>query len=281
MEFILNEEQIAPERKIEECPICFAEIYVIDNYIIDTHTYVENNYIINTCGHILCFDCFIKCALYHRTCPLCRFEEEYHMMIKTIKEMIQTIKEETNVDIDPKNVSDFENGIITDYTRGFYMGYIRGWEHQEQYEIELEDREVLPYMNILVSSNKTVTPVSQERYHEMIEQTDCPVCYEEIDVVNYAVTPCNHILCSKCIYKCVRQKMDCPICRFKFENKRRICKTYILPPLPNSIIEDFENHRKTEFTIGFHLGHDIAVYNIKLRYHHINTSHYEDDDRTC
>jgi hypothetical protein len=246
---ILNEEQTAPEKKTEECPICFAVIYVQQNLMIDT------------CGHILCFDCFIKCVLYGRTCPSCRFEKEYRKMIETMKEKI---------DIDPQNVSDFENGIITDYTKGFYLGYIRGWEHQEQYEIEMEDAKLLTNINIYDPSNITLTPVSQERYNEMVEQTDCPICYEDICVFNnYTVTPCSHIMCSKCIYKCVRQKMNCPICRFEFDNKRRICKKYILPPLPNNIIEDFENYRKTEFTGAFHLGHEFAVYNINMRYMHM------------
>jgi len=42
------------------------------------------------------------------------------------------------------------------------------------------------------------------------EKEDCPVCYEAIQNNDLFITPCNHILCTKCSSKC---NNACPMCR--------------------------------------------------------------------
>lgn len=241
MENTMDNIELTNIMRNEECPICFEVIYSMQNMMI------------GKCGHILCFDCFVKCSIYGRGCPMCKFTQKY----------CQTVK-----NIDPAYIYDFENGIITDCTKAFYLGYIRGWEHQEQHEIKMEDSCILQIKDINDSVNlsSSLLVISQERYNEMAKEINCPICYEEMGVDNYSVTPCGHLVCSECMCKCIHQNMNCPICRFEFENKKKAYRNYILPPLPINIIEDFENDRITEFTAAFYNGHNLAIHDINAEF---------------
>lgn len=45
------------------------------------------------------------------------------------------------------------------------------------------------------------------------EQTDCPICMEELGVTDNCTTKCGHKFCSSCFVKSVMRKNNCPMCR--------------------------------------------------------------------
>ena len=47
-------------------------------------------------------------------------------------------------------------------------------------------------------------------YKELDKKFECPVCYENVEVKDIFITPCNHHICNNCTTKC---KNTCPMCR--------------------------------------------------------------------
>lgn len=47
-------------------------------------------------------------------------------------------------------------------------------------------------------------------YKELNRNFECPVCYENIEIKNIFITPCNHHICMNCSDKC---RNTCPLCR--------------------------------------------------------------------
>lgn len=47
-------------------------------------------------------------------------------------------------------------------------------------------------------------------YEELGKKFECPVCYENIEIKNIFITPCNHHICDECSNKC---RNTCPMCR--------------------------------------------------------------------
>ena len=47
-------------------------------------------------------------------------------------------------------------------------------------------------------------------YKELNKKFECPVCYENIEIKNIFITPCNHHICINCSDKC---RNTCPLCR--------------------------------------------------------------------
>jgi len=45
------------------------------------------------------------------------------------------------------------------------------------------------------------------------EQTDCPICMDELGVTDICTTKCGHKFCSSCFVKSVMRKNNCPMCR--------------------------------------------------------------------
>jgi len=50
----------------------------------------------------------------------------------------------------------------------------------------------------------------------------CPVCYDDIEKKNYIVTNCNHTFCNNCLFKSLKKKSCCPICREEIFNFNEI-----------------------------------------------------------
>lgn len=73
----------------------------------------------------------------------------------------------------------------------------------------------------------------QESLQQNLKKIDlgcCPICYENIDVLQYdndkikpksnmTTTPCGHSFCYECLSKHLEKKNTCPICRTKLSNK--------------------------------------------------------------
>ena len=47
-------------------------------------------------------------------------------------------------------------------------------------------------------------------YEELNRKFECPVCYENIEIKDIYITPCNHNICDSCSKKC---NNTCPMCR--------------------------------------------------------------------
>jgi len=42
---------------------------------------------------------------------------------------------------------------------------------------------------------------------------ECPICYEELKMIDFTVTKCGHTFHSSCVFKAMEQNVDCPMCR--------------------------------------------------------------------
>ena len=57
--------------------------------------------------------------------------------------------------------------------------------------------------------------IFSELAENLEKEKNCPVCYEELETLYKAVTPCGHFICGECIQeisKC-NHKLECPMCR--------------------------------------------------------------------
>jgi hypothetical protein len=45
------------------------------------------------------------------------------------------------------------------------------------------------------------------------ELGECPICYEELEMINFTVTTCGHKFHSSCVFKALENNGDCPCCR--------------------------------------------------------------------
>jgi len=68
---------------------------------------------------------------------------------------------------------------------------------------------------------------------EKIDFGSCPICYEDITVLQYdnnktkpranmTTTPCGHSFCYECLSKHLEKKNKCPICRTQISNKSNL-----------------------------------------------------------
>lgn len=42
---------------------------------------------------------------------------------------------------------------------------------------------------------------------------ECPICYEELKMIDFTVTKCGHTFHSSCVFRAMEQNVDCPMCR--------------------------------------------------------------------
>lgn len=42
---------------------------------------------------------------------------------------------------------------------------------------------------------------------------ECPICYEDLKMIDFTVTKCGHTFHSSCVFKAMEQNVDCPMCR--------------------------------------------------------------------
>lgn len=48
---------------------------------------------------------------------------------------------------------------------------------------------------------------------------ECPICYDEIKMINMAVTRCGHVFHASCAFECLERRIDCPLCRTQLVNE--------------------------------------------------------------
>jgi len=57
------------------------------------------------------------------------------------------------------------------------------------------------------------------------DEVQCPICFQVVTEIDYAITPCSHVIHLSCLLKWFNEKNECPICRSP------------LPPINNRNIE--------------------------------------------
>ena len=60
---------------------------------------------------------------------------------------------------------------------------------------------------------KAVTAKAKAVTSMLDEQTECPICMDELGVNDNCTTKCGHKFCSSCFVKSVMRKNNCPMCR--------------------------------------------------------------------
>jgi hypothetical protein len=49
---------------------------------------------------------------------------------------------------------------------------------------------------------------------ENIDLEECPICYTQLNKLNYMITKCGHFFCKECIFIYINQENEiCPLCR--------------------------------------------------------------------
>ena len=93
------------------------------------------------------------------------------------------------------------------------------------------------------------------------EQCECSVCYQPLTVKNSVSTPCNHLFCSKCFFKWLKESNTCPLCRNKYTEYTKW---------------DYEDHDLSKVTNEFNMFKDI-IHRTKdaLSEHHIEKTKLE------
>jgi hypothetical protein len=56
-------------------------------------------------------------------------------------------------------------------------------------------------------------PAKPPLFDAPIELGECPICYEELKMIDFTVTKCGHTFHSSCVFKALSQNLDCPMCR--------------------------------------------------------------------
>ena len=75
------------------------------------------------------------------------------------------------------------------------------------------------------------------------QTNDCSVCYETLTIGNSVSTPCNHLFCSKCFFKWLKESNTCPLCRNKYTEYTAW---------------DYEDHDLSKVTNEFQLFKDVV-----------------------
>ena len=46
-----------------------------------------------------------------------------------------------------------------------------------------------------------------------IELGECPICYEDLKMIDFTITKCGHTFHSSCVFQALANNLDCPMCR--------------------------------------------------------------------
>ena len=89
-------------------------------------------------------------------------------------------------------------------------------EEEEEEDDEEEEEPVDKCVCCSTSTTETQAEVQVKPLFELpegIELGECCICYEEMVMNNFTVTECGHKFHSKCIFKNLAQRLECPMCR--------------------------------------------------------------------
>lgn len=79
---------------------------------------------------------------------------------------------------------------------------------EDQVSEQVEDQVVLEEQKEKCNIHEpTANPLSDQTFGE------CPVCYEELNMINVTITRCGHVMHSSCIFTALEAAPCCPMCR--------------------------------------------------------------------
>jgi len=56
-------------------------------------------------------------------------------------------------------------------------------------------------------------PEREPLFESPIPLGECPICYEELKMIDFTVTKCGHTFHSSCMFQALANNLDCPMCR--------------------------------------------------------------------
>jgi hypothetical protein len=60
---------------------------------------------------------------------------------------------------------------------------------------------------------KEPEPEREPLFEAPIPLGECPICYEELKMIDFTVTKCGHTFHSSCVFQALSNNLDCPMCR--------------------------------------------------------------------
>jgi len=60
---------------------------------------------------------------------------------------------------------------------------------------------------------KKEEPAKEPLFEAPIPLGECPICYEDLKMIDFTITKCGHTFHSSCLFKAMEQNLDCPMCR--------------------------------------------------------------------
>jgi len=111
-------------------------------------------------------------------------------------------------------LSEFDSAFLEDLQSGSDSDGDE-WVDVEEEEA-VEEEPVDKCVCCSVSTTETQAVVQVKPLFELpdgIELGECCICYEEMVMNNFTVTECGHKFHSKCIFKNLAQRLECPMCR--------------------------------------------------------------------
>lgn len=83
-------------------------------------------------------------------------------------------------------------------------------------DISDDESEFSPFEDVASTEEpkaKEPEPEKPPLFDAPIELGECPICYEELKMIDFTVTKCGHTFHSSCVFKALEQNLDCPMCR--------------------------------------------------------------------
>ena len=62
---------------------------------------------------------------------------------------------------------------------------------------------------------KQEEPAKEPLFEAPIPLGECPICYEDLKMIDFTITKCGHTFHSSCLFKAMEQNLDCPMCRYQ------------------------------------------------------------------
>ena len=113
-------------------------------------------------------------------------------------------------------LSEFDSAFLEDVQSGSDSDGDSDEDKDEWVDEEEEEEPVDKCVCCSTSTTETQAEVQVKPLFELpegIELGECCICYEEMVMNNFTVTECGHKFHSKCIFKNLAQRLECPMCR--------------------------------------------------------------------
>ena len=117
-------------------------------------------------------------------------------------------------------LSEFDSAFLEDLQSGSDSDGDSDEDKDEWVDVEEEEEEEENPVDKCVCCSTSTTETQAEvqvkplfELPEGIELGECCICYEEMVMNNFTVTECGHKFHSKCIFKNLAQRLECPMCR--------------------------------------------------------------------